>query len=175
MKSTELVAKNQDTIVMKRISDALGIAQLPAVLPELQHAEDYKPLAKPDDVVLSPDEELAHDDFNESRQVLLDTLHKGQLALQEALKIACTSQTGAAFEAVSKLIKNISEANRGLLELHEAHRALMPTGSQPSAAQAANTINNNNFIVTNPSQLLDMARQARQESNVIDVEVKSES
>lgn len=145
------------TTIMKSLTQALDMP--PLVM------DNTKPLAPviqqmvPTEVELTEQEKQAEEDFERSRQVLLDIIEQGQEALQGALNVANGSQQPRAYEIVSKLIKDISEANQGLLALHESRRALTPP--KEVEKPSANTINNNTIIVGSPAELLDMIYQKR--------------
>lgn len=147
---------------MKSLTNALDMpplvvekTQVPVVAPVISDSNE-----------LTEQEQQAEDDFTKSREILLDIIAQGQEALDGALAVAKGSQQPRAYEIVSKLIKDISEANQGLLALHESRRALAPA-KEPEKT-TANTINNNTIIVSSPVELLDMVYQKRKMQESID-------
>ena len=154
------------TTIMKSLSQALDMpplvidntkSTLPAVITQINEPAE-----------LTEQEKQAEEDFAKSREVLLDIIEKGQEALQGALNVATGSQQPRAYEIVSKLVKDISEANQGLLALHESRRALTPS-KESEKDVSANTINNT-IIVSSPAELLDMVFQKRKMQQQLDNE-----
>lgn len=155
------------TTIMKSLSQALDMpplvvdntkSALPAVITQINEP-----------VELTEQEKQAEEDFAKSREVLLDIIEQGQEALQGALVVANGSQNPRAYEVVSKIIKDLSEANQGLLALHESRRALTPS-KESEKETSANTINNNTIIVSSPVELLDMVYQKRKMQQQLDDE-----
>lgn len=145
---------------MKSLSQALDMPPL---------AIDNKPPAVVDMLPISGElteqEKQAEDDFQRSRNTLIDIIEQGTEALQGIMAVATGSQQPHAYEIVSKIIKEVAEANQGLLALHESRRALTPAKEEK---ETNNPINNNTIIVSSPAELLDLVYQKRkmmQESN----------
>lgn len=155
---------------MKSLTQALDMpplvidntkSALPAVITQINEPAE-----------LTEQEKQAEEDFAKSREVLMDIIEQGQEALQGALAVANGSQNPRAYEVVSKIIKDLSEANQGLLALHESRRALTPS-KESEKETSANTINNNTIIVSSPAELLDMVYQKRKMQQQLDDESNS--
>lgn len=155
------------TTIMKSLSNALD---MPPLVIENNHP---LPAIIPGNVVeaieLTEQEKQAEEDFAKSREVLMNIIEQGQEALQGALAVANGSQNPRAYEVCSKIIKDLSEANQGLLALHESRRALTPS-KESEKETSANTINNNTIIVSSPVELLDMVYQKRKMQQQLDDE-----
>lgn len=145
---------NESTVVMSAISSALNLNPLELSVKDFESDKEMVP-DEPSD-----EDKLAYADFETARTNLLDVLKNGKTAIEHATTIALASQSPRSFEALSKLLKDVAEANQGLMDLHEKKRALSPRASEP-VRQTANSIINNNIIIGSPAQLLDFVRQAR--------------
>lgn len=151
------------TTIMKSLSNALNMPPL-----VMDSSKSLQPVIEnlPAKIELTEQEKQAEEDFERSRQILLDIIEQGQEALQGALAVAVGSQQPRAYEIVSKLIKDISEANQGLLALHESRRALTPSREAEKDASANNI--NNTIIIGSPVELLDLVYQKRKMQEQLD-------
>ena len=59
------------------------------------------------------------DDYDKARQNIHDLLSKGHEALAHALDVAKQSEHPRAFEVVGNLVKQLTDANQQLLDLHQ--------------------------------------------------------
>jgi hypothetical protein len=84
------------------------------------------------------------DDFEYSRKTYYDLIEKGQDALEEMIQVARALEHPRAFEVVATMMKNISDVNDRLMDLHKKKANM-----QPVAADSNNTksITNNNTAV----------------------------
>lgn len=153
------------TTIMKSLSNALDMP--PLVIENNHPLPAIMPANAIEAIELTEQEKQAEEDFAKSREVLMNIIEQGQEALQGALAVANGSQNPRAYEVVSKIIKDLSEANQGLLALHESRRALAP--SKETEKPTANTINNT-IIVSSPAELLDMVYQKRKMQEQLDHE-----
>lgn len=79
------------------------------------------------------------DDFDFARANLINTISKGQEALDGILDVAQMSQHPRSFEVVATLINSLTAANKDLLELSKKKKDL-------DGESGAKTINNNLFV-----------------------------
>lgn len=96
-------------------------------------------------------------DFEETRRNLHDLLRQGQEALDAALEVAKQSEHPRAFEVVGQLMKNLSDINHQLLDLHTKHQTL--TGSKGKAQQQS--VTNNTVFVGSTTELSKMVESMR--------------
>jgi hypothetical protein len=92
---------------------------------------------------------------------MYDLIEKGTRSMDELLTIADQSQHPRSYEVLSGLIKNMSELNKDLLELHEKKKKLLDTDQEKTMP---NTVNNNLFVGST-SDLLKMINQENDERN----------
>lgn len=100
-------------------------------------ALDLSPISNTPTVVQQKSE--VQDDFDFARANLINTISKGQEALDGILDVAQMSQHPRSFEVVATLINSLTSANKDLLELSKKKKDL-------DGESSAKTINNNLFV-----------------------------
>ena len=85
------------------------------------------------------DTNAINDDYNFARANLINTIMKGNEALDGMLDVASMSQHPRGYEVVATIINSLTNANKDLLELSKKKRDL--TGEK-----APTTINNNLYV-----------------------------
>jgi hypothetical protein len=113
--------------------------------------------------VVSPDKQ-AETDIDFVRKNMYDLIEKGTQSMDELLAIADQSQHPRSYEVLSGLIKNLSELNKDLLDLHDKKKKLLniqPTNTTPSTV-------NNNLFVGSTSDLLKMINQENNDKHKTD-------
>ena len=109
---------------MSKIDKGLGkVFDLPAGFDGTPTME-ITPVKKLEPVVFNTAEEKIESDYDTTRDNLLHILEKGQDALNHALEIAKQSEHPRAFEVVGNLMKQQSDINSQLLELHQQKEKL---------------------------------------------------
>jgi len=151
------------TQIMKSLSQALDMPPLTvdAIVPSLPAI-----IEPAGEIELTKQEKESEEDFEMLRKAQREVIEQGLEALQGAMAVATGSQQPRAFEVVSKMLKDLSDANQSLLALHESRRALAPS-KESEKTGAANTINNT-IIVSSPAELLDMVYQKRKLQSALD-------
>ena len=91
-------------------------------------------------------EEKIDHDYDATRNNLHSLLVQGQDALIYALEIAKQSEHPRAFEVVGNLIKQLSEVNAQLLELHEKKQKLDAPSKKGEPPVTQNVTNNALFV-----------------------------
>lgn len=116
------------------------------------------------------DSDNAIDDFEYSRKTYFDLITKGQDALEEMIEVAKALEHPRAFEVVAGMIKNISDVNDRLADLHKKKKEYMrkedPKKDNP---QIASTTNNVFIGSTTDLQRMLHTMKNKQESNIIDI------
>jgi hypothetical protein len=80
-------------------------------------------------------------DFEYTRENIMRVIETGQHSLEELFELARQSQNARAFEVLSGLIKNISDANKDLMELHRKRKEI-----DPNKEDSPHTVNQNLFV-----------------------------
>ena len=95
------------------------------------------------EVVVPKDEKIEYD-YDKTRNNLHSLLQSGQDALMHALEVAKSSEHPRAFEVVGNLMKQLSDVNAQLLDLHEKKQKLdLPAAKKEEASKQ---VTNNNAI-----------------------------
>lgn len=111
-------------------------------------------------IVAEKNEALDHD-YETTRSNLHSILSQGQTALFHALEVAKQSEHPRAFEVVGGLMKNLSDINHQLLDLHKKKQSIeSPKGE---TKEIANVTNNSVFVgsTTELSKMLDDIRRGK--------------
>jgi hypothetical protein len=127
-----------------KISQSLGIAPL--------QKQEILPATQSDQV---------SDDFEYARGNIINTIERGNEALQGILDVAGMGQHPRAYEVAANLVKTMVEANKDLLDL---------TKKRKEIEKADNALNpqtvNNNLFVGSTAELL----KALKSNNIKDIE-----
>ena len=108
------------------------------------------------EVVVPKDEKIEYD-YDKTRNNLHALLQSGQDALMHALEVAKSSEHPRAFEVVGNLMKQLSDVNAQLLDLHEKKQKLdAPKSKQEESAGTKQVTNNNAIFVGSTSELNKM-------------------
>lgn len=105
----------------------------------------------------SPTNVDLNNDFETTRSNLHSLLIQGQDALFHALEVAKQSEHPRAFEVVGGLMKNISDINSQLLDLHKKKQAI----EAPTIEDRKTVTNNNAIFVGSTSDLSKMLNDLR--------------
>lgn len=95
------------------------------------------------------------DDYDNTRDNLYELLNKGKDALEHALVVAQNSEHPRAFEVVGNLMKQLSDINHQLVDLH-AKRADLENKSLKENDSGTKNITNNAIFVGSTSELSKM-------------------
>ena len=108
------------------------------------------------EVVVPKDEKIEYD-YEKTRNNLHGLLQSGQDALIHALEVAKSSEHPRAFEVVGNLMKQLSDVNAQLLDLHEKKQKLdLPKTKQEESTGSKQVTNNNAIFVGSTSELNKM-------------------
>ena len=72
-------------------------------------------------------DQQVYDDFEYSRKVYMDLINVGQEALQDMLGVADETQHPRSYEVLSGMIKNISDVNDKLMDIHKKKKDITST------------------------------------------------
>lgn len=110
--------------------------------------------------------ENVDDDFEYSRRTYYDLIEKGQGALEEMMEVAKQLEHPRAFEVVSGMIKNISDVNDRLMDLHKKKKDY----NKKDTSKPVDGTTNNNLFVGSTVELQRMLQDMNKEQdNVIDI------
>lgn len=86
-------------------------------------------------------------DYEFARQTHYDLIRKGTDALDDMLEVARESEHPRAYEVYSKLLKDISDINNGLMDLNKKQKELT------KEEEAAKKVTNNNLFIGSTTDL----------------------
>lgn len=90
-------------------------------------------------------------DYKYSRKTFEILLQQGQIAIEDALALAQSSDSPRAYEVVGGLIKTVGDVTDKLLDLQEKVKRL----EEDPKSESIHTTNNNAVFVGNTSDLLE--------------------
>ena len=106
--------------------------------------------------VVAPKDEKIEYDYEKTRNNLHGLLQSGQDALLHALEVAKSSEHPRAFEVVGNLMKQLSDVNAQLLDLHEKKQKLDLPKSKQEESNSKQVTNNNAIFVGSTADLNKM-------------------
>jgi len=112
---------------------------------------------------------LPEDDFDYSRRTYYDLIEKGNAALEDMIEVARSLEHPRAFEVVSGMIKNVSDVNDRLMDLHKKKKEFERKDILQVTAPEGTT---NNLFVGSTVELQRMLHDMNkppQDDNVIDI------
>ena len=80
-------------------------------------------------------------DFQFARENMYDIIEKGRDAMEELLEIAKAEESPRAFEVFGQLLKNMSESQEKLMELHQKKQKLESDEGRQEVTRAQNVTN----------------------------------
>lgn len=116
------------------------------------------------------DSDNAINDFEYSRRTYFDLITKGQDALEEMIDVAKALEHPRAFEVVAGMIKNISDVNDRLADLHKKKKEYMRKEDPKKDNPQISSTTNNVFVgSTTDLQKMLHGMRTEQENNIIDI------
>jgi hypothetical protein len=114
--------------------------------------------------VVVPQDASVEYDYDKTRSNLHGLLQQGQEALMHALEVAKQSEHPRAFEVVGNLMKNLSDINHQLLDLHTKKEKLKAVASAGKPAQPApGSVTNNSIFIGSTTELSKMIENMRKD------------
>lgn len=110
--------------------------------------------------VLPPKNEALDYDYEKTRGNLHTLLQQGQDALFHALEVAKQSEHPRAFEVVGNLMKNLSDINHQLLDLHAKKQTLEAPAKKEESAKS---VTNNSIFVGSTAELSKLVNDMRKD------------
>ena len=103
-------------------------------------------------------EDFGEDDYDFARKNLKDLIYRGTQALDNIMDVADQSESPRAYEVVSNLFGQLTDANKKLLELAAQRKKL-----QDVKDDGPKTVNNNLFVGSS-TELLKMIKNQSNET-----------
>ena len=96
-------------------------------------------------------------DFQYARENMYDIIEKGRDAMEELLEIAKAEESPRAFEVFGQLLKNMSDSQEKLMELHQKKQKLESDGDRQEVTRAQNVTNA--LFVGSTAELLKLVKK----------------
>ena len=112
-------------------------------------------------IVINGDE-TKDNDFQYARENLYDIIEKGRDAMEELLEIAKAEESPRAFEVFGQLLKNMSDTQETLMDLHQKKQKLENAGERQEVTQAQNITNA--LFVGSTADLLKLVKKETKEN-----------
>jgi len=96
-------------------------------------------------------------DFQYARENMYDIIEKGRDAMEELLEIAKAEESPRAFEVFGQLLKNMSDSQEKLMELHQKKQKLENDGERQEVTRAQNVTNA--MFIGSTAELLKLVKK----------------
>jgi len=125
--------KNVEKVVENRIEKHLDL---------VEHNKSYYTEAEIlPAVVTTTSEEEKDTDFRYARENMYHIIERGRDAMDELLEIAKAEESPRAFEVFGQLLKNMTDTQEKLMELHQKKQKLENDGERQEVTKAQNVTN----------------------------------
>ena len=102
-------------------------------------------------------------DFQYARENLYDIIEKGRDAMEELLEIAKSEESPRAFEVFGQLLKNMTDTQQTLMELHQKKQILENDGDRQEVTRAQNVTNA--LFVGSTADLLKLVKRETKQND----------
>ena len=149
--------KNVEKVVENRIEKHLEL---------VEHNKEYYTEAEVlnTSVVLPAaiDGEEKDTDFRYARENLYHIIERGRDAMDELLEIAKAEESPRAFEVFGQLLKNMTDSQEKLMELHQKKQRMESDGDRQEVTRAQNVTNA--LFVGSTAELLKLVKKETKEN-----------
>jgi hypothetical protein len=108
-------------------------------------------------IVIENQNEHKDNDFQYARENMYDVIEKGRDAMEELLEIAKAEESPRAFEVFGQLLKNMTDAQEKLMELHRKKNQIENDKERQDIGRAQNVTNA--LFVGSTAELLKLVKQ----------------
>ena len=112
--------------------------------------------------VVVNEDDTKDNDFQYARENLYDIIEKGRDAMGELLEIAKAEESPRAFEVFGQLLKNMTDTQGTLMELHQKKQKLENAGDRQEVTKAQNVTNA--LFVGSTAYLLKLVKKETKEN-----------
>ena len=141
--------KNVDKVVENRIEKHLDL---------VEHNKSYYTEAEIlPAVVTTTSEEEKDTDFRYARENMYHIIERGRDAMDELLEIAKAEESPRAFEVFGQLLKNMTDTQEKLMELHRKKQIIENDGERQEVTKAQNVTNA--LFVGSTAELLKLVKK----------------
>ena len=145
--------KNIDKVVENRIEKHLEL---------VEHNKTYYTEAEILPAVTTTSEEEKDTDFRYARENMYHIIERGRDAMDELLEIAKAEESPRAFEVFGQLLKNMTDTQEKLMELHRKKQIIENDGERQEVTKAQNVTNA--LFVGSTADLLKLVKKETKEN-----------
>ena len=148
--------KNVDKVVENRIEKHLDLVEkLPEESTEILNTGEVLPATINDD-------EQKDTDFQYARENMYHIIERGRDEMDELLEIAKAEESPRAFEVFGQLLKNMTDSQEKLMELHQKKQRMESDGDRQEVTRAQNVTNA--LFVGSTAELLKLVKKETKEN-----------
>ena len=140
--------KDIDKVVENRIEKHLDL---------VEHNKTYYTEAEILPAVTTTSEEEKDTDFRYARENMYHIIERGRDAMDELLEIAKSEESPRAFEVFGQLLKNMTDTQEKLMELHRKKQIIENNGERQEVTKAQNVTNA--IFVGSTAELLKLVKK----------------
>ena len=140
--------KDIEKVVENRIEKHLDL---------VEHNKTYYTEAEILPAVTTTSEEEKDTDFRYARENMYHIIERGRDAMDELLEIAKAEESPRAFEVFGQLLKNMTDTQEKLMELHQKKQKLENDGDRQEVTKAQNVTNA--LFVGSTAELLKLVKK----------------
>ena len=140
--------KNVEKVVENRIEKHLDL---------VEHNKTYYTEAEILPAVTTTSEEEKDTDFRYARENMYHIIERGRDAMDELLEIAKAEESPRAFEVFGQLLKNMTDTQEKLMELHRKKQIIENDGERQEVTKAQNVTNA--LFVGSTAELLKLVKK----------------
>ena len=141
--------KNVDKVVENRIEKHLDLVEQFPLEPEVLNTSEVLPIPI--------SEEEKDTDFRYARENMYHIIERGRDAMDELLEIAKAEESPRAFEVFGQLLKNMTDTQEKLMELHRKKQIIENDGERQEVTKAQNVTNA--LFVGSTAELLKLVKK----------------
>jgi len=147
--------KNVDKVVENRIEKHLDL---------VEHNKEYYTEAEIlPAVATTTSEEEKDTDFRYARENMYHIIERGRDAMDELLEIAKAEESPRAFEVFGQLLKNMTDTQEKLMELHRKKQIIENDGERQEVTKAQNVTNA--LFVGSTADLLKLVKRETKQND----------
>jgi len=146
--------KNVDKVVENRIEKHLDL---------VEHNKTYYTEAEVLPAVTTTSEEEKDTDFRYARENMYHIIERGRDAMDELLEIAKAEESPRAFEVFGQLLKNMTDTQEKLMELHRKKQIIENDGERQEVTKAQNVTNA--LFVGSTADLLKLVKRETKQND----------
>jgi len=147
--------KDVDKVVENRIEKHLDLVEQFPLEPEVLNTSEVLPIPI--------SEEEKDTDFRYARENMYHIIERGRDAMDELLEIAKAEESPRAFEVFGQLLKNMTDTQEKLMELHQKKQKLENDGERQEVTKAQNVTNA--LFVGSTAELLKLVKKETKQND----------